>query len=102
MKSPAVPFLSLLLILLPVLALAYIRSQGGAVRLEEGRISVTFEWATRERREACHKVARRYNALLRLQLDVGPGEMPRTAQQLVAAGKIRIEGRRYKVCDAKS
>jgi len=51
--------------------LAYIRFHGGAVRLEERRILVTFEWATRGRREKC--------------------------QQLVAAGKIKIEGKRFRL-----
>jgi len=77
--------------------LAYIKSHGGVVRLEEGRVVVTFEWTSRERREACQRVAVRYERLLRLQLDVGPGEMARTVQQLVAAGRVKIEGKRYRL-----
>lgn len=77
--------------------LAFIKSHGGLVRLDGGRIVVTFEWATRERREACHKVARRYNALLKLQFAVVPGEKPRTVQQLVAAGRVVVKGGRYRV-----
>ena len=46
--------------------LAYIKSHGGVVRLEEGKIAVTFDYATRERREACHRVARSYKRLLKL------------------------------------
>jgi len=77
--------------------LAYIRSHGGIVRLAEGQVVVTFDHATRERREICHRVARRYDALLKLQLDVPPGEKPRTVQQLVAAGKVEVTGGRYRV-----
>lgn len=77
--------------------LAYIKSHGGLVRLEDGQVVVTFDYATRERREKCHKVAQRYERLLKLQLDVGPGEMPRTVQQLVAAGRVVVKGGRYRL-----
>ncbi len=77
--------------------LAYIQSFDGHVRLAEGRIIVTFDHATRERREACHRVARRYDALLKLQLDVPPGEKPRTVQQLVAVGKVVVKGGRFRL-----
>jgi len=77
--------------------LAYIKSHGGIVRLEDGRILVTFEWATRERREDCHRVARRYERLLRMQLDVGPGERARTVRQLVAAGRVLIDGGQFRL-----
>jgi hypothetical protein len=67
------------------------------VRLDGERISVTSEWATKERREKCQRVVTKYEKLIRLQLDVGPGEMARTVQQLVAAGKIKIEGKRFRL-----
>ncbi len=77
--------------------LAYIRSHGGLVRLAEGQVVVTFDYATRERREDCHRMARHYDALLKLQLDVPPGEKPRTIQQLVAAGRVVVKGGRYRL-----
>ena len=39
----------------------------------------------------------RYERLLLLQLDVAPGDRPRTVQQLVANGKIRVVGGKYKL-----
>ena len=42
-------------------------------------------------------IAKRYERLLLMQLDVPMGTMPRTIQQLVAAGRVRVEGRRYKL-----
>jgi hypothetical protein len=81
--------------------LAYIQSHGGRVRLDGGQIVVTFEWATKTARERCHRVARRYGALIRLQLNVGPGEIPRTVQQLVAAGRVVVTGGRYRVAGEK-
>jgi len=77
--------------------LAYIKSHGGLVRLANDQILVTFDYASRERREKCRRVVVKYEKLIRLQLDVGPGEMARTVQQLVAAGKIKIEGKRFRL-----
>jgi hypothetical protein len=39
----------------------------------------------------------RYERLLLLQLDVPPGDRPRTVQQLVASGKIRVAGGKYRL-----
>lgn len=41
-------------------------------------------------------IATRYERLLLMQLDVPMGHMPRTIQQLVAAGRVRVEGRKFK------
>ena len=41
-------------------------------------------------------IAKRYERLLLMQLDVPMGHMPRTIQQLVAAGRVRVEGRKFK------
>lgn len=77
--------------------LAYIQPHGGRIRLADDQILVTFDYASRERREACHRVARRYDALLRLQLNFPPGEKPRTVQQLVAASRVVVKGGRYRL-----
>lgn len=42
-----------------------------------------------DRRRAMELLAA-YAWLLRLQLDVGPGVRPRTVQQLVAAGRLKL------------
>lgn len=41
-------------------------------------------------------IAKRYERLLLMQLDVPMDQMPRTIQQLVAAGRVRVEGRKFK------
>ena len=41
-------------------------------------------------------IAKRYERLLLMQLDVPMGHIPRTIQQLVAAGRVRVEGRKFK------
>ena len=41
-------------------------------------------------------ISKRYGRLLLMQLDVPMGHMPRTIQQLVAAGRVRVEGRKFK------
>ena len=41
-------------------------------------------------------IAKRYERLLLMQLDVPMDTMPRTIQQLVAAGRVRVEGRKFK------
>lgn len=41
-------------------------------------------------------IAKRYERLLLMQLDAPMGTMPRTIQQLVAAGRVRVEGRKFK------
>jgi len=57
----------------------------GQVRLRFNR-GVRFEDRARIQRV----VERHYVGLLRLQLDVPDGTRPRTVQQLMAAGKIKI------------
>lgn len=41
-------------------------------------------------------IAKRYESLLLMQLDVPMGHNPRTIQQLVASGRVRVEGRKFK------
>lgn len=41
-------------------------------------------------------IAKRYERLLLMQLDVPMDRMPRTIQQLVAAGRVRVGGRKFK------
>ena len=77
----------------PLLAL---RSLGAHVRFEAGHVALTFdEHVPREKRHKLYALATRFDALLRLQLDVDPGTKPRTVQQLLAAGRIRIVKGKY-------
>ena len=84
----------------PLVALAGL---GAYAHLETGpdgepRISLTYSRTStvKGHRRALTIVAH-YERLLIMQLDVSPGAKPRTVQQLVAAGRIKIEGGRYKL-----
>jgi hypothetical protein len=79
--------------------LAWLRSKGCVVSLADDQVQILFnEYMHRPEREHIKRViARHYEALLRLQLDVPPGTRPRTVQRLIAAGKVRIVGGRCRV-----
>ena len=69
--------------------LAVLRSKGARVSLVDGEIRLLFEnHVRREIRKRCYEYAAHFDALLRLQLDVPPGENPRTIQQLVGVGRV--------------
>jgi hypothetical protein len=62
----------------------------------DGRVRLRFGKFVRqeERARITRVIERHYLVLLRLQLDVEPGERPRTVRQLIAAGRVRVaEGR---------
>jgi hypothetical protein len=64
----------------------------------DGSVQLLFdEYMRREVRERIRRIIRNWDGLLRLQLDVPPGTRPRTVQQLMAAGRIRIRDGRYVV-----
>ncbi|WP_428558616.1 MAG: hypothetical protein ACP59X_12200 [Solidesulfovibrio sp. DCME] len=69
--------------------LAVLRLKGARVSLVEGEIRLLFEnHVRREIRKRCYEYAAHFDALLRLQLEVPPGENPRTIQQLVGVGRV--------------
>jgi len=76
--------------------LAVLRSRGAHVSIERGSVALAFEaHVRRETREKFYAFAARFDALLRMQLDVGPGDRPRTVQQLLAAGRIAVRDGKY-------
>lgn len=78
--------------------IAYVRSHGGTVRLDEaGRVAVAFDRTSPARQAECRRLVAKYERLIRLQLDVPPGERPRSVQQLVALGLVRVVGRRFRL-----
>lgn len=61
-----------------------------------GEVKLLFDQHTPQKtRVGIRRVISRYEGLLRLQLDVPKGTRPRTVQQLLAAGKIRLVEGRY-------
>jgi len=77
--------------------LAWLRSKGAEALIEADEIQLRFDQSIRrEDRERIRRVIeRRYMGLLRLQLDVPAGARPRTVQQLMASGQIRIKDGAY-------
>ena len=77
--------------------LAWLRSKGAEALIEDGEVKLRFDQSIRrEDRERIRRVIDRwYLGLLRLQLDVPPGARPRTAQQLMASGRVRIKDGAY-------
>ena len=67
---------------------------------EDGSKCITLTFArssTRKAQQKAQMLLERYERLLLIQLDVKPGCIPRTVQQLVAAGRIRIECGKFKL-----
>ncbi len=78
--------------------LKHLEAKGAHVRLFQGEVILTFDdRVTREARVALYEYMRRYRPVLALQLAVGPKERPRTVQQLVAVGKLKLRQGRYVV-----
>ncbi|WP_148208422.1 hypothetical protein [Solidesulfovibrio magneticus] len=76
--------------------LAVLRSKGAEVALEDGCIRLRFERSVRlDIRKRCYAYAAHFEALLKLQLDVPPGERPRTVQQLVGVGRVLWRAGRF-------
>ena len=66
----------------------------------DGQRAIRLTYARMVRANEARKaqtIRARYERLLLLQLDVAPGDRPRTVQQLVASGKIRVVGGKYKL-----
>ena len=66
----------------------------------DGSKNVTLTFARSSTHKAQHRaqaLLKRYERLLLMQLDVKPSCIPRTVQQLVASGKIRIENGKFKL-----
>lgn len=83
--------------------LAWLRSKGAVASLDAaGEVQLLFDQYTpRETRERIKRVIFRwYRPVLRLQLDVPPGTRPRTVQQLVASGRLRVVEGRYVIAKA--
>ena len=73
--------------------LAWLASRSTEAYLDDaGRVRLRFgQYVRPEDRERIRRVIGRwYLSLLRLQLDVPEGVRPRTVQQLMATGKLRI------------
>lgn len=79
--------------------LSWLHSKGAVATLDKsGEVALLFDQYTpRPMRERIRRVVEPYRGLLRLQLDVPPGTRPRTVQQLVAAGRLKIMDGRYRV-----
>ena len=80
--------------------LHWLRSKGAVASLDkDGEVQLLFsEHTNRETMERIKRViARYYTGLIKMQLDVPPGTRPRTVQQLVASGRLRIVEGKYRV-----
>ena len=79
--------------------LSWLHSKGAVATLDDaGEVQLLFDqYMPRPMRERIRRVVTPYMALLRLQLDVEPGTRPRTVQQLVASGRLKIVDGRYRV-----
>ncbi len=82
----------------PLTALAALGATARLTMDAQGQKSVTLTWSRASRRVDQRKgaaILARFARLLLLQLDVPPGQRPRTVQQLVACGRIRVVDRRF-------
>ena len=64
----------------------------------DGATCVTLTYARTSTRKAQHEaqaIVTKFERLLLLQLDVPSGHRPRTVQQLVASGRVRVVGGRF-------
>ena len=78
--------------------LAELRRMGCRVRLDAGRVVMDYgTCSTATARRRAGGLVMDYEPLLRLQLDVPPGEQPRTVRQLLASGKIEVREGRYRL-----
>lgn len=81
--------------------LTALRALGATARLAtdaHGKKSVTLTWALASSRADQRRgaaILARFARLLALQLDVPAGLLPRSVQQLVAAGCVRVVGGRF-------
>lgn len=82
--------------------LAYLATLGAYAKVSidaDGERYITLEYKRGISSKAqlqAKAIAKRYERLLLIQLDVPIGTIPRTIQQLVASGRVRVEGRKFK------
>jgi hypothetical protein len=78
--------------------LSWLHSKGAVASLVDGEVALLFDQHTPQpTRQRIKRVVAPYMGLLKLQLDVPPGTRPRTVQQLVASGRLRIVEGKYRV-----
>ena len=79
--------------------LHWLATKGAVATLDKaGEVQLLFDqYMPRPMRERIRRVVTPYMALLKLQLDVQPGTRPRTVQQLVAAGRLKLVAGRYRL-----
>lgn len=80
--------------------LAWLHSKNAEALVDPaGQVQLRFgQSVRREDRERIRRVIERwYLPVLRLQLSVSPGTRPRTVQQLMACGKLKIVDGRYRM-----
>jgi len=79
--------------------LSWLASKGAVASLDkDGEVALLFDQYTpQQMRLRIRRVVEPYMRLLKLQLDVPPGTQPRTVQQLVASGRLRIVEGKYRV-----
>ena len=59
-------------------------------------VRLTFaKWVRADGMRKAQAIRERYERLILMQMDVPPGDRPRTVQQLVAAGRVRLANGRY-------
>ena len=84
----------------PLTALAALGATARLTTDAQGQKIVTLTWSRASRRVDQRRgaaILARFSRLLMLQLDVPTGQRPRTVQQLIASGRVRIDGKRYKL-----
>ena len=82
----------------PLAALTALGAYVHADTLPDGQRAIRLTWRHESRRSAQRKgevLRARFERLLLLQLNVPPGHRPRTVQQLVASGRLRVVERRF-------
>ena len=77
----------------------WLATKGAVASLgKDGEVVLLFgQYMPRPMRDRIKRVVEPYMALLKLQLDVPPGTRPRTVQQLVASGKLKLVDGRYRL-----
>lgn len=79
--------------------LAYLATLGAYAKVSlgaDGDSYITLDFKRGIKSKVLLQAKERYERLLLMQLDVPMGTMPRTIQQLVAAGRVRVEGGKFK------
>lgn len=77
--------------------LSWLHAKGAVASLDkDGEVALLFHGSTSQpMRRRIRRAVEPYMGLLKLQLDVQLGAQPRTVQQLLASGKIRLVEGRY-------